>query len=99
MRPHAFLVNIARGALVNEPALIATLESGRIGGAGLDVFEREPLPAESSLWHLPNVILSPHVAGATDQYSRRLTDLLLENLPLYRAGRPLRNILQPERGY
>jgi phosphoglycerate dehydrogenase-like enzyme len=99
MRPRAFLVNIARGALVDEPALIAALESGRIGGAGLDVFEREPLPAESSLWHLPNVILSPHVAGSTEQYSRRLTDLLLENVALYRAGRPLRNVVQPARGY
>jgi phosphoglycerate dehydrogenase-like enzyme len=99
MRPHAFLVNIARGSLVDEAALIEALQSRRIGGAGLDVYEHEPLPPESALWHLPNVILSPHMAGATDQYSRRLTDLLIENIGRYRADQPLRNVVEPDRGY
>lgn len=99
MMPDAFLVNIARGSLVDEKALVAALESGRLGGAGLDVFEQEPLPSESPLWRLPNVILSPHVAGLTDQYSRRLTDLLLDNLARYRTGQPLRNVVDPARGY
>lgn len=99
MKPDAFLVNIARGSLVDEQALVAALESGRLGGAGLDVFEHEPLPPESPLWRLPNVILSPHVAGLTDQYSRRLTDLLLDNLAQFRAGQPLRNVVDPTRGY
>jgi phosphoglycerate dehydrogenase-like enzyme len=99
MRPHAFLINIARGSLIDEAALIAALESGQIAGAGLDVFEREPLPTESPLWRLPNVILSPHVAGATDKYGQRLTDLLIENIGRLRAGQPLRNVVQPGRGY
>jgi phosphoglycerate dehydrogenase-like enzyme len=99
LRSTAFLVNISRGSLVNEAALVEALQSGRLAGAGLDVFEREPLPATSPLWTLPNVILSPHVAGASDQYSRRLMDLVLENLTRYRAGRPLRNVVDPDRGY
>jgi phosphoglycerate dehydrogenase-like enzyme len=99
MKPTAFLVNIARGALVDEPALIRALGEGRIGGAGLDVFEREPLPPDSPLWMMPNVIISPHAAGSSPVYSRRFTDLLLENLARYRAGEPLRNVVQPERGY
>jgi phosphoglycerate dehydrogenase-like enzyme len=99
LRPHAFLVNIARGSLIDESALIAALESRRIGGAGLDVFEREPLPPESPLWRLPNVILSPHVAGATDKYGQRLADLLIDNITRLRVGQPLRNVVDPGRGY
>ena len=70
-----------------------------IAGAGLDVFETEPLPGDSPLWRLPNVIISPHVAGDTDQYSRRFTDLFLDNLARYQAGEPLRNVVDPARGY
>jgi phosphoglycerate dehydrogenase-like enzyme len=99
MKPTAFLVNIARGALVDEAALIRALGEGRIGGAGLDVFEREPLPLDSPLWTMANVIISPHLAGSSPSYSRRFTDLLLDNLARYRAGEPLRNVVQPERGY
>ena len=99
MRRDAFLINISRGSAIDEAALIAALANGIIGGAGLDVFETEPLPAESPLWRLPNVILSPHVAGNSDQYSRRFTDLFLENLARYRAGEPLRNVVDVERGY
>ncbi len=99
MRRDAFLINISRGSAIDEAALIAALTNGIIGGAGLDVFETEPLPAESPLWRLPNVILSPHVAGNTDQYSRRFTDLFLENLARYRAGEPLRNVVDLARGY
>ena len=99
MKPKAFLVNIARGSLIDESALVAALESRRIGGAGLDVFEREPLPPESPLWRLPNVILSPHVAGATDKYGQRLADLLVDNIARLRAGQPLRNVVDPARGY
>ena len=82
-----------------ERLCAARLTDGVIGGAGLDVFETEPLAAESPLWRLPNVIASPHVAGNTDQYSRRFTDLFLENLARYRAGEPLRNVVDVERGY
>lgn len=99
MRRNAFLINISRGSAIDEAALVAALTDGVIGGAGLDVFETEPLPAESPLWRLPNVILSPHVAGNTDQYSRRFTDLFLENLARYRAGEPLHNVVDVERGY
>lgn len=99
MRRDAFLINIARGSAIDEAALVAALTDGVIGGAGLDVFEAEPLPAESPLWRLPNVIISPHVAGNTDRYSRRFTDLFLENLARYRAGEPLRNVVDLARGY
>jgi phosphoglycerate dehydrogenase-like enzyme len=99
MKPNAFLVNIARGSLIDESALVAALESRRIGGAGLDVFEREPLPPQSPLWRLPNVILSPHVAGATDKYGQRVADLLVDNIARLRAGQPLRNVVDPARGY
>lgn len=99
MRHDAFLINISRGSAIDEAALIAALTDGVIGGAGLDVFETEPLPAESPLWQSPNVIISPHVAGNTDQYSHRFTDLFLENLARYRAGEPLRNVVDLGRGY
>lgn len=99
MRRNAFLINISRGSTVDEAALIAALTDGDIGGAGLDVFATEPLPADSPLWRLPNVIISPHLAGNTDQYSRRFTDLFLENLARFRAGEPMRNVVDVTRGY
>ena len=99
MRSHAFLVNIARGDIIDETALIAALHEGTIGGAGLDVFAHEPLPADSPLWGLPNVIISPHIAGPTDRYSQRFTDLLLDNVARYDSGQPLRNVVDPTRGY
>ncbi|MBA3825908.1 MAG: D-2-hydroxyacid dehydrogenase [Ktedonobacterales bacterium] len=99
MRPHAFLVNIARGDIVDETALIAALRAGTIGGAGLDVFAHEPLPPESPLWDMPNVIISPHIAGPTDRYSERFTDLFLDNLTRFDNGQPLRNVVDPNRGY
>jgi phosphoglycerate dehydrogenase-like enzyme len=99
MRRNAFLINISRGSTVDEAALIVALTDGTIAGAGLDVFEAEPLPSDSPLWRLPNVIISPHVAGDTVQYSRRFTDLFLDNLARFRAGEPLRNVVDPARGY
>ncbi len=99
VKPGAFLVNIARGNIIDEAALVEALRSGALAGAGLDVFEREPLPAESPLWTMPNVLISPHLAGATERYSARFTDLLLSNLARYRAGEPLRNVVEPGRGY
>lgn len=99
MKPSAFLVNIARGSIVDEPALVAALQSGIIAGAGLDVTAEEPLPPDSPLWTLPNVILSPHISGSTSRYSRRFADLFLRNLALYRAGQPMINVVQAGRGY
>ncbi|HEV8193932.1 MAG TPA: D-2-hydroxyacid dehydrogenase [Ktedonobacterales bacterium] len=99
MKPTAFLINIARGEIIDEQALIQALQDGTIAGAALDVFENEPLPGESPLWALPNVIMSSHVSGISDRYSQRLTDLLLDNLARFREGRPLRNVVDPARGY
>lgn len=99
MRPHAYLVNIARGGLVDEAALVRALREGWIAGAGLDVFEQEPLPASSPLWQLDNVILSPHVAGFSLQYDELATDLFAENLRRYLAGAPLLNRVDKEKGY
>jgi phosphoglycerate dehydrogenase-like enzyme len=99
MKPTTFLVNIARGTIIDEPTLIRALTDGTIAGAGLDVFAEEPLPPSSPLWTLPNVIISPHLSGSSDQYSRRFTDLFLENIARYRSGEPLRNTVDPARGY
>lgn len=95
----AVFINIGRGALVDEGALIAALHSGRLLGAGLDVFAEEPLPPESPLWEMPNVIVSPHSASTSDRENARITELFCTNLRHYLAGRPLLNQLQLERGY
>ncbi|HMA34120.1 MAG TPA: D-2-hydroxyacid dehydrogenase [Chloroflexia bacterium] len=99
MRPGAVLINIARGGLVDEPALITALQAGQIGGAALDVFEQEPLPATSPLWTMPQVLITPHLAGANPHYNRRATELFCDNLRRYLAGEPLRNRVDPQRGY
>jgi phosphoglycerate dehydrogenase-like enzyme len=90
----AVLINIARGALVDEPALIASLQSGHLGGAALDVFAEEPLPANSPLWTMPNVLVSPHSASTSDRENERLVDLFLENLRRFRSGKELVNVLE-----
>lgn len=95
----ALLVNIARGEVVDEPALLAALRSGALGGAALDVAAEEPLPPDSPLWSAPNVIISPHISGRSPRYGERLADLLLDNIARYRAGRPLRNVVDVARGY
>lgn len=99
MRPHAYLINIARGRVIDETALIRALKEGWIAGAGLDVAEVEPLPTDSPLYSLPNVILTPHIAGVSDSYDKRLTALFAENLRRYRAGKPLLNRYDSKRGY
>jgi phosphoglycerate dehydrogenase-like enzyme len=99
MKPSAYLVNIARGPIVDEAALIRALREGWIGGAGLDVFEQEPLPADSPLWHLENALLSPHVAGFTPHYDQRAVDLFAQNLARYVAGEPLLNPVNKAAGY
>jgi len=87
MRPGAILVNIGRGALVDEDALLTALGSGRLGGAVLDVTREEPLPVDSPLWTLPNVLVTPHISGDTSAAYRRTIEILCANLPLYLAGR------------
>ncbi len=99
MKPGAVLINISRGGLVDEPALIAALQAGGIGGAALDVFAREPLPADSPLWAMPKVLITPHLAGANPHYNRRATKLFCDNLRRYLAGEPLLNTVDPARGY
>jgi phosphoglycerate dehydrogenase-like enzyme len=96
MKPTAVLINAARGAVVDEAALVYALREGWIAGAALDVFEREPLPDDSPLWKMDNVIISPHVAGFTPHYDDRATTLFAENLRRYLGGEPLLN--QVERG-
>jgi phosphoglycerate dehydrogenase-like enzyme len=92
MKPSAFLINVARGRVVDEPALIEALAQGRIGGAGLDCAAEEPLPEASPLWALRNVLVTPHTAGETRRYEDGVIDLLLENLDrLWRGDTELRN--------
>jgi phosphoglycerate dehydrogenase-like enzyme len=99
MRPHAIFVNIGRGATVDEPALIRALERGVIAGAALDVFAQEPLPAESPLWRMPNVLVSPHRAGDHERWAEDVVALFLDNLRRFLAGEPLRNVVDVELGY
>lgn len=99
MKPSAYLINIARGAIVDEAALVEALRTGKIAGAALDVFEKEPLPPESPLWDLPNVILTPHVSAATPRYNDRATALFAENLRRYLEGKELLNVVDKTLGY
>jgi phosphoglycerate dehydrogenase-like enzyme len=99
MKPTAVLINIARGPVVVEPDLVQALREGWIAGAGLDVFEKEPLPDDSPLWELENAIVSPHISGGTEIYNRRAVEIFADNLRRYLAGDPLRNVVDPVRGY
>jgi phosphoglycerate dehydrogenase-like enzyme len=95
----AFLVNIARGALVDDEALIAALKSGQLGGAALDVFTDEPLPPASPYWDLPNVLITPHTSGAMADHWESLIALFSENLRRFEAGQPLLNSVDKRAGY
>ena len=99
MKEGAMLVNVSRGKLVDEAALLDALESGRLRGAALDVFEHEPLDPFSPLWSRRDVVLTPHVAGFFDQYWRDVIDLFSDNLRRYESGRPLRNVVDKTAGY
>ena len=95
----AFVVNVGRGGLVDEAALAGAIESGYLSGAGLDVFEQEPLPPGSPLWRLPGVIITPHVGGSFPGFLDRAVPFFCENLRRYLAGEPLLNRVDPARGY
>jgi phosphoglycerate dehydrogenase-like enzyme len=99
MKPTAYLYNIGRGAVVDEAALIAALQGKRLAGAALDVFVEEPLPADSLLWDLPNVILTPHVAANGPSDWITVASLFTDNLRRYRAGQPLQNVVDFDLGY
>lgn len=95
----ALLVNVSRGDLVDEEALLAALEEGRLGGAALDVAAAEPLPPGHPLWSAPGVFVTPHVSAVTDRYWERETALIVDNLERFAQGRPLRNEVDPRLGY
>ena len=99
MKPTACLINVARGAIVDEGALICALEEKWIAGAGLDVFTREPLPPESPLYAMPNVIFSPHISGDLPDYELRATEIFCENLKRYLAGEPFLHEVDRAKGY
>lgn len=99
MKKTAVLINVARGAVVDEGALISALAAKQIAGAALDVFEEEPLPTTSPLWNLDNVIISPHVAGNSAHYHDKCADVFIENLTRYLENRPLLNRVQRDVGY
>jgi phosphoglycerate dehydrogenase-like enzyme len=99
MKRNAILINVARGSLIDEPALIAALRDRTIAAAGLDVASEEPLPPESPLWSLENVLITPHISGVTDRLWEREAELLLDNLERWFSGSPLRNRVDLARGY
>jgi phosphoglycerate dehydrogenase-like enzyme len=99
MKPTAYVVNVGRGGIIEESALIRALQEGWIAGAGLDVFETEPLPEDSPLWEMDNVIVTSHYAGITPHYDERAMAIFLDNLRRYQAGEPLRNVVDRELGY
>jgi len=99
MKPTSYLINIGRGGTLQQPALIQALREGWIAGAGLDVFEQEPLPATSPLWEMDNVIITAHYAGLTPAYDQRALAIFLDNLRRYRAGEPLQNVVDKAAGY
>jgi phosphoglycerate dehydrogenase-like enzyme len=99
MKPDAILVNLGRGKLTDEDALIESLRAGRIAGAALDVFREEPLPAGSPLWEMPQVIVTPHISGLGPRYWERAADLFAMNLRAWQTGEPLINVVDKRAGY
>jgi phosphoglycerate dehydrogenase-like enzyme len=99
MKPEACLINVGRGPQVDEAALITALRTRRIAGAALDVFEREPLPADSPLWSVENLLITPHTAGLTDKLWHRHYDLFSDNLRRYLTRQPLRFVVDKQKGY
>jgi phosphoglycerate dehydrogenase-like enzyme len=99
MKPSAILVNVTRGEVMDETALVAALERGLIGGAALDVAPREPLPADSPLWRMPNVVMTPHTAGASQYRAARNVDRFVTNIERLRRGEPLEGTIDKSLGY
>lgn len=99
MKAGSFFINVARGGLVDEAALVRSLESGHLAGAGVDVTATEPLPPDSPLWELPNVIITPHVGGQSSRRADDMTALFCENLAKYRRGEPLINLVDKQLGF
>lgn len=99
LKKKAWVVNVGRGNAIDEQALLEALEAGTIGGAALDVVSSEPLPSDSALWHAPNCIITPHVAGGGPNWARKASALLQRNAEAFAAGRPLENVVDAGKGY
>jgi phosphoglycerate dehydrogenase-like enzyme len=99
MKPGSYLINVTRGGIIDEPALVEALAAGKIAGAGLDVTEKEPLAADSPLWEAPNLILTPHRAGASQHRPRMIFEFFKENLERYLQGERPRNVIDKRKGY
>lgn len=97
MKPSSFIINVGRGALINDAALIEALKHNRIAGAVLDVFTQEPLPKEHPFWHLPNCVITPHIGGPSLPLD--ITNCFINNFHRYRAGKPLLGLIDREKGY
>ncbi len=99
MKRGSLLVNVGRGSTIDEAALVQALQDGHLAGAGLDVFEEEPLPPNSPLWEMPNVIITPHIGGSSPRGDDRIADLFLDNFRRYVDSEPLQNLVDHEIGY
>jgi phosphoglycerate dehydrogenase-like enzyme len=99
LKPSAYLIDVSRGGVVDHNALVQALQENRLAGAALDVFEEEPLPADHPLWAMPNVVITPHIAGFSTHYLQRANALFIENLKHFLAGEPLLNQIDLEKGY
>ncbi len=99
MKSSAFLIDVSRGSIINQDALITALKEGMIAGAALDVFSEEPLPENHPLWNLPNIIITPHIAGYSARYNERAVTLFAENLDRYITKQSLHNVIDIQRGY
>jgi phosphoglycerate dehydrogenase-like enzyme len=99
MKPEAFLLNVGRGPLVDEAALVEVLRQHKIGGAALDVFDQEPLPPDSPLWDLEDLLITPHTAGISEKMWERHYVLFSENLRRYLSGQPLLGLVDKRSGY
>jgi phosphoglycerate dehydrogenase-like enzyme len=99
MKPTAYLVNVSRGALIDEEALIAAMRAGRIAGAGLDVTKEDPIPKESPLWDMPNTIITPHIATESVKLSDSVVDFWCENVRRFAGNEPLLGVMDRQAGY
>jgi len=99
MKPTAYIINISRGAVIDNKALIKALKEGWIAGAALDVFEEEPLPKDSGFWRLENVIITPHISGSSPYYDERAVEVFCKNLRRYLEAKPLINMVDKKAGY
>ena len=99
MRQGAYIYNIGRGAIIDQEALVQALQDGRLGGAGLDVTDPEPLPADSPLWDMPNVLITAHTAGSSPAYWERASEIVVENVRRWQARESLVNVIDVEHGY